>query len=210
MKRLDGDAMPLGRLLVGDVERGAVDPDDLGREPFAGRRGEERLDRPVLVGGERGDLALTLDDEPDRDRLDATGRQAAADLARQERTQRVADEAVDDAARLLRVDEIHVDLARVGEGLADGRLGDLVEGDPLLLVAGDVRGLGHVPGDRLALAIEVGGEEDHVGRPGRPGDLGDLLAAVLGDHVLRCEVVVDVDAELALARVLGQVADVTV
>ncbi len=41
-------------------------------------------------------------------------------------------------------------------------------------------------------------------------DVGDLLAAVLGDHVLRFEVVVDVDAELALARVLGQVADVTV
>ncbi len=74
----------------------------------------------------------------------------------------------------------------------------------------DVGGLGDVPGDRLALAIEVGGEEDDVGRLGRLGDLGDLLAAVVGDHVLGFEVVVDVDAELALARVLGQVADVAV
>ena len=41
-------------------------------------------------------------------------------------------------------------------------------------------------------------------------DLGDLLAAVLGDHVLGREVVVDVDAELALAGVLGQVADMAV
>ena len=41
-------------------------------------------------------------------------------------------------------------------------------------------------------------------------DVGDLLAAVLRDHVLGLEVVVDVDAELALARVLGQVADVAV
>ena len=59
------------------------------------------------------DLALALDDEPDRDRLHATGRQATLDLLAEERAQRVADEAVDDAARLLGVDEVHVDLARV-------------------------------------------------------------------------------------------------
>ena len=41
-------------------------------------------------------------------------------------------------------------------------------------------------------------------------DVGDLLAPVVGDDVLGGEVVVDVDAELALARVLGQVADVAV
>ena len=45
---------------------------------------------------------------------------------------------------------------------------------------------------------------------GRLLDLGDLLAAVVGDDVLGREVVVDVDAELALAGVLGQVADVAV
>ncbi len=41
-------------------------------------------------------------------------------------------------------------------------------------------------------------------------DVGDLLAPVVRDHVLRFEVVVDVDAELALAGVLGQVADMAV
>ena len=76
---------------------------------LAGGRREERLDRPVLAGGERDDLALALDDEADRDGLDAAGRQAAADLARQERAERVADEPVDDPPGLLRVDEVHVD-----------------------------------------------------------------------------------------------------
>ena len=203
------DVRVRGRL-VGDVERLAVDPDELRGERLAGRGREDRLDRPVLACRERPDLALALDDEADGDRLDPAGRQAALDLLAEERAQRVADEAVDDAARLLGVDEVHVDLARIGEGLADRRLGDLVEGHPLLLVAGDVGRLGDVPGDRLALAVEVGGEEDQVGGLGRLGDLGDLLAAVVRDHVLRCEVVVDVDAELALARVLGQVADVAV
>ena len=72
----------------------------------AGRGREERLERPVLAGGERVDLALALDDEADGDRLDAAGRQAAADLAREQRAERVADEAVDDPARLLGVDEV--------------------------------------------------------------------------------------------------------
>ena len=158
-----------------------------------------------------GDLALALDDEADGDRLDAPGRQAAADLlARQQRAQRVADQAVDDAARLLRVDEVHVDLARVRERLADRRFGDLVEGDPRVFSRRDVGGLGDVPGDRLALAVEVGGEEDLVRALGGLLDVGDLLAPVVGDHVLRFEVVVDVDAELALAGVLGQVADMAV
>ena len=74
----------------------------------------------------------------------------------------------------------------------------------------DVGGLGHVPGDRLALAVEVGGEPDVVRALGGLLDRRDLLAAVLGDDVLGQEVVVDVDPELALARVLGQVADVAV
>ena len=41
-------------------------------------------------------------------------------------------------------------------------------------------------------------------------DVGDLLAAVVRDHVVGCEVVVDVHAELALAGILGQVADMAV
>ena len=92
---------------------------ELGGEGLAGGGREDGLDRPVLAGGERLDLALALDDEADRDRLDAAGRQAAADLARQQRAERVADEAVDDAPRLLRVDEVLVDVARVRERLAD-------------------------------------------------------------------------------------------
>ena len=199
-----------GRFAIGHVECRTVDPDDLGGEPLARRRREDRLDRPVLARGERLDLALPLDHEPDRHRLDATGRQPAPDLARQQRAQRVADEPVDDPARLLGVDQVLVDLARIGERLADRRLGDLAEGDPAGLAGRHVRRLGHVPGDRLALAIEVGGEEDGVGALGRLLDIGDLLAPVGRDHVLRGEVVVDVHAELALAGILGQVADVAV
>ena len=74
---------------------------------------EDRLERPVLAGDERRDLALALDDEAHGDGLHAAGRQAAADLAREQRAEGVADQPVDDAPRLLGVDEVLVD-ARAG------------------------------------------------------------------------------------------------
>ena len=93
-------------VLVGKVERLAVDAHELGGEGLAGGGRQDRLDRPVLARRERLDLALALDDEAHRHRLDAARGQAAADLARQERAERVADEPVDDAPRLLGVDEV--------------------------------------------------------------------------------------------------------
>ena len=47
------------------------------------------------------------------------------------------------------------------------------------LGGGDLRRLGDVPGDRLALAVEVGGEVDGRRGSGRLLDRGDLLAPVL-------------------------------
>ena len=200
----------LGRLAIADIEGSAVDPDDLGREGLAGRGREDRLQRPVLAGREGGDLALALHDQAHRDGLHAPGRQPRADLPADQRAERVADEPVDDPPRLLGIDEVRVDLARMGEGLTDGALGDLVERDPLGLARGHMRRLGDVPGDRLAFPVEVGRQVDRVGDLGGLADLGDLLAAVVGDDVFGGEVMVDVDAELALAGVLGQVADVAV
>ena len=118
----DRGGVAVGGLAVADVERGAVDPDELRGERLAALGREDRLERPVLAGGERLDLPLALDDEPHRDGLDAAGRQAGADLPAQERAQRVADEPVDDPAGLLGVDEVRVDVARMGERLADRAL----------------------------------------------------------------------------------------
>ena len=78
----------------------AVDRD----EPRAeGLRVERRLDVPPLRCAERHPLALALDDEPRRDRLHAAGGEAARDLLPEDGRDLVAVEAVEDAARLLRV-----------------------------------------------------------------------------------------------------------
>src|SRR4029079_19350369 len=113
------------------------------------------LERPVLPSGECGDLPLALDDEPHRDRLDAPGGQTRSDLPAEQRAVRAADETVDDPAGLLRVDEVRVDVSWMGEGVADRALGDLAERHPTGLVRGNVGRLRDVPGDRLALAVEV-------------------------------------------------------
>ena len=129
LARSRGD-VALGGLAVADDRLRPVDPDELGAERRPARRDEERLDRPVLDRRERPDLALPIDHEANGDRLDPAGRQSRADLARDQRAERVADHPVDDPARLLGIDEVLVDRPGVGEGLADRRLGDLAERHP--------------------------------------------------------------------------------
>ena len=94
-----------------------------------------RLDphQEVGLGLECVDLALALDEQTQSDRLHAPRRQRAVvravDVLPQQRRHLVADDPVEDAPRLLRVDKRHVDVARLRDRLENGRLGDLVVGD---------------------------------------------------------------------------------
>ena len=75
--------------------------------------------------GEVGDrdealaLGLALDDDPQRDRLDAPGREPAPDLVPEQLRDLVADQAVDDAAGLLRADPV---LSRSRRGFSIARV----------------------------------------------------------------------------------------
>lgn len=180
----------------------------------AGREGARQV--PVLGGTERDALAFPLDHEPGRDGLDTAGRQARHDLLPQDRRDLVPVEAVEDAAGLLGVDHALVEVARVGDGLPDRVLGDLVEHHALDRDLG-LEHLQEVPCDGLALAVLIGGEEEFVGVLQQVLELLDLGPLVGVDHVDGLEVVLDVHAEAAdLAGVLlgylrgtvGKVADV--
>ena len=74
---------------------------------------EGALEIPVRRGTERDPLTLAVDHEPGRDRLDPAGRQARHDLLPQHRRDLVAVEPVEDASRLLRLDEVEVQLPGV-------------------------------------------------------------------------------------------------
>ena len=178
---------------------------------------ERRVEVPPLGGAERHPLALALDDEPRRDRLHAAGGEPAHDLLPEDGRDLVAVEPVEDAPRLLRVDEPLVDVARLVERALDRVARDLVEDHA---ADGHLRlqHLEQVPGDRLALAVLVRREQELVGVGEQLLQLRDRLLLVRVDDVERLEVVLDVDAEarprllLVLLRdvggALGKVADV--
>jgi hypothetical protein len=125
-------------------------------------------------------------------------------------------EPVEDAARLLRVDEPLVDVPRLREGPLDRVFRDLVEHHA---THRDLRleHLAQVPGDRLALAVLVGREQELVrGSELLPEVRHDTLLVGVED-VERLEPVLDVHAERAeprlvalldVRRPLRQVADV--
>jgi hypothetical protein len=124
-------------------------------------------------------------------------RQARHHLLPQHGRDLVAVEPVEDAPRLLRVDQRLVHRPRVGERLVDRALGDLVEDHPprrhLRLQL-----LQQVPGDRLALAVLVRREQQLVGVLQLLLQVGDDALLVRVDHVVGLEPLLDRDAERAV------------
>ena len=185
----------LERAVLGEVaalgDALAVDGGELRLERA---RVEDASDVPVAGRDEGAALALALDDEADGDRLDAAGGEPLHHLLPEHGRDLVAVEPVEDAPRLLRVDEPLVDLARLAERLLDRVARDLVEDHP---AHGHLRlqHLEQVPGDRLALAVFIRREQELVGVLQQLLQLGDLALLVRVDDVERLELVLDVDAE---------------
>ena len=154
---------------------------------------EGHVEVPVSGGHESDAFPFPVDDEAGGDGLHPARRQFRHDLLPQHRGDLVAVEAVEDAAGLLRVDEVGVERAGVGDRLGDGRRGDLVEDHA---VGGHLgfEFLHQVPRDGLALAVTIGGEQEFVGGLEFLLQFPQRRFLVGGHDVEGCEVVVDVDA----------------
>ena len=137
----------------------------------AGRRAtvEGTADDPVVLGHKRHALALALDDDGERRRLHTPGGAhvaVAGELHQREvaREHRAPDE-VDVAARPAGGGQVVVHGHEVGEGMGDLRLREGGVARPrhrrrgVHLAAARQR----VRADELALAVEVGGDDDGVG-----------------------------------------------
>ncbi|MNS50728.1 hypothetical protein D3C72_833840 [compost metagenome] len=155
---------------------------------------EVGVDFPVLFRDERADFALALHHQLHRHRLYTAGGQATGDLGPQQRRNHVTDHAVEETPRLLRVDPVDIQLARLREGFLDGLLGDFVEHHALVagVVAAD--GLAQVPGNGFPFAVQVGCEIDGVGVLRQAAQLFDHLFLARQDLVLGLPAVVGVDA----------------
>ncbi len=162
-----------------------------------GELGGERLStfmrvevqRPVFARNEGFDFFLALDDHAQGRRLHAAGTQPRTDLAPQQRRQVEADQVVQCAPGLLRVDQVGGNFARVAHRILDGRFGYLVEGHPLhrRLDLALFEDFADVPGNRLAFPIRVGGQQHFVGLLGGLDDGFDVLGIALDDLVLHRE-----------------------
>src|SRR5215213_2172163 len=190
---------------IGGLDGLLVDAEEPGVEGRRQLRRQVRRYRPVLGRHEGEDIPLALDDQPQRDRLDPARRQPAPDFVPEQGADLIAHDAVEQAARLLRIDEVLVDLGRVPEGFLDSRLGYLVEEHPadrLAVLSPAFQLLLYVPADSLALAVRVGRHIDHLGvLGGRLELLDDLLFS--RDYFVRgLELLIKVDADALLRQVL--------
>src|SRR5690606_6302325 len=208
----DARARVLGGLAVGDGELFDLLAVQLDQPRAEGLRGvlTGGLDGPVLARLEGLDLLLALDDHAQRRRLHPPGRQPGLDLAPQHRRQVEADQVVERAPRLLGVDQLAGDVARLAHRFLDRARGDLGEHHPLQLLALEQAALAQdlrdVPADRLALAVRVGRQPDALGATRGLGDRLDVLFVLVDQLVAHPEAVVRIDR----AFLRHQVADVAV
>ncbi len=204
---------PLGLLLVIDLQLFAVDAEETGIEGGSLGGVETGVEGPVFLFLELLDLALALDDEAESYGLDASGGETTADFVPQQGRDLEADEAVEDAAGLLGIDQVPIDLAGMGEGLLHGLLGDFVEGDAmdglrLFFMAAATVGVaaeffGEMGGNGFAFAVRIGRQIDGVGGAGKLFEVGDYLLLAGDDFVLGGEIIVNIDAETLLGQILN-------
>ena len=108
---------------------------------------------PVFQRIEGANLALAIHDQAHRHGLHAPRGKPPRHLRPQERRQFKAHHPVEEPSRLLGVDSVFVDRARVGECFLDGGLGDLVEHHAPVAFGRPAEHLRKMPGDGLAFAV---------------------------------------------------------
>ncbi len=163
-----------------------------------------RVQKPVFFADKCLYLFLAVNHHARCNRLHAPCAQALFHLAPKKRRELIAHDAVEYAPRLLRVNQVLVDCARVFYALGDNLFRNLVESDALCLAVIKLQKLLEMPRNRLALAVRVGREVDG-GRAFRIlFKLTYKLALILNGDILRLKAVFDIHAHFAL----GQVAQV--
>ena len=205
--RSDGEGRGFERLLerlrlraradVEPLQLFAVGADEARFKCLLARRRQVRHQRPVFAADEFFDLELAVANQPQRHRLHPPRRARARQLPPQHRRQREAEQIIERPARQIGIDQRLIDGARMRHRLGHRLLGDGVEDDALdgllaerLLLLEEFQ---HMPGDRLALAIGVGGENELVGALDRLGDVVEPLLRLGIDLPEHLEIVVRID-----------------
>ena len=152
-------------------------------------------------GVECGDFPFPVHDEPQRHRLHAAGGELGLDLLPQDGGEFEADQTVEDATGLLGLDQVHVDVAGIFDGLEDGVLRDFVEDDTAGLLLREAEGLAQMPGNGLSFTVFIGSQPYGVGFLRGGGQIGHRLFLVGRNFILREETMFDIDAQSCFLEV---------
>ena len=129
---------------------------DLGDVAFGLGHGEDGAHAIVGLAHEGLYLALALNDESYSHALHASGRQCGLHLAPQYGRKLESHESVEHSSCLLGIDEVHVEMTGMLDGIKDGGGGNLVEYDAVGIVLVQAQHLTQMPTDGLSLAVFIG------------------------------------------------------
>ena len=161
---------------------------------------------PVLFRDKRGDLIFTIAHDARRHGLYASRGQSLTDLDPKDRTDLVAHNAVQHASCLLRVDQIHIDRARLFDRVLHRVRRDLVKLDAALTGHVQLQDLREMPGNRFAFAVRVRCEKDAIGFLRFLLDAFQHVPASAERDIFRFKRMFGIDAELRFRKI----ADMTV
>ncbi len=130
------------------VQRGGKDLTGAFREKFG-------VDRPVFFRDKSMDLLFPVNDNAYGNRLHTARRKPMADFLRKERAELVADEAVENAARLLGIDEVQVNAAGMFHSGLNTAFCYFIERHAVLVFRIQPEDIGKMPGNGFALAVGV-------------------------------------------------------
>ena len=198
----------VGIVFVADFKFAVVDFCKFCREAAFAALRKNRGKVPVLFRNERLNLPLSLADKAERHRLHASSADPPFDPRPQQRTDHISDNPIENAPRLLRINQIHVQIPRMLKRLCDGGTRDLMECDPFErgLAVDILQDLVQMPGDRLSFAVRVGRQIDFLHGPGGLFQFRQILAARFGLLILRRKIMLDIDSE----RTFRQIPDMAV
>ena len=166
--------------------------------------------RPIFLRFKRADFVFAFANQTQGGTLHTTCAQTAADFFPQQWREVETDQIVQSATGLLRIDQVHFDFARMGDGIEDGVFGDFMEHDTLRLdifqTAFGFEDFQKMPRNGFAFPIRVGCEVDVFGFFGTGDDGIDVFAVAADQLVLHGKAVVGINCSA-----FGyQVADMTV
>ncbi len=162
---------------------------------------QQRGDAPVFFGDKGLDFCLAVADQPEGNRLHATGAGARLDAPPEQGADFVSHESVEHAASLLRIEQVFIDLARPANGLLHSTFGNLVEDGATRVLQAER--LLERPGDKFSFSVGVWRQVDLVGAARRCFQFIDQFALFLDDFILRGEVFARIHAQ----TLLGQIDD---